>query len=116
MKMSDVNYSVEFIKTDNKVIFKGNLRLQSVEEYNEIMDFVFNCAINSETILLIDMTQLSVINSSGIASLGLFLIKMRDYQKKIKILASKYVHWQSVSLKDFKEINEDVEIEYVVHH
>ncbi len=47
--------------------------------------------------------QLRYINSAGIASLGLFLIKIRDHKKKIKILASKYTHWQATSFKKFKK-------------
>ena len=115
MEIKDKNYSVKFFEDENRIIFKGNLRLKSVEEYNEIMDFIFQSALKSEN-LVIDMTQLNVINSAGIASLGLFLIKIRDHKKKIKILASKYTHWQATSLKDFKNINNNLEIEYVVHH
>lgn len=116
MEIQDKNYTVEYIEEENKITFKGNLRLKSVEEYNQIMDFIFNHSLTSGKILLLDMTKLNVINSAGIASIGLFLIKMREHNKKIKILASKYTHWQAVSLKDFTDINDNLEIEYIVHH
>lgn len=116
MEIQTKNYSVEYVEAEHKIIFKGNFRLESVEKYDEIISFVLSSSMKSGKLFLIDLTQLTVINSSGIASLGLFLIKLRDMKKKTKIYASKYVHWQALSLKDFEEINPHLDIEYIVHH
>lgn len=116
MKIVNQNYSIEFIEIENKILFKGNLRLQSIDAYEEIINFIFERAINTDKILILDFSNLTIINSSGIASIGLFLIKMREYNTKIKIYASKFINWHVSSLRDFKDINENVEIEYIVHH
>jgi len=116
MKIHNNNYSVEFIPEGKKIVFQGNLRLQSIDKYNEIIDFIFTHYNDSEELITLDLTQLSVLNSSGIASLGMFLIRSRETNRKIKILASKYVYWQSLTIEDFKEIHRNLEIEYVVHH
>ena len=118
MKIQGDTYQIEFIKDENKLIFSGNLRLQSVDSYDEIVDFAISRAMDSDKTLIIDLTRLEIINSSGIASMGLFLVKLRetDPAKCIKMLASKYIYWHSATLKDLKELNNNLEIEYVVHH
>ncbi len=116
MKIIDDSYSLDFIEDENKIIIKGALRLQTVEKYEEIMNFILKNAYISSEILTIDLTQLSYINSAGIASLGLFFIKLREQDKKIRLLASRHVSWHETSLKDFQIINDNIELEYVVLH
>ena len=116
MKIVEKNYSIEFISDLNKVIFVGNLRLQSIEKYNEIMELIIEKTKDSSIPFTLDLTNLNFINSSGIASLGILFIELRKFNKKIKIIASKYVNWHVGSLKDFKNINNNIEIEYVVQH
>jgi hypothetical protein len=116
MKINDKNYTIEFIPDLNKVIFVGNLRLQSIEKYNEIMEFIVDNVKDSNEPIILDLTNLNFINSSGIASLGMLFIKLREYDTKIRILASKYVNWHVGSLKDFQNINTNIEIDYVVQH
>lgn len=109
------NYSVEFDSDDQRIVFKGNFRLKTINNYNEIMLFILNCSSYSDKVIL-DLSQLEFINSSGIASIGLFLIKLKDTEKKIKIIGSKYINWQISSLKDFQQINNNIEVEYIVQH
>ncbi len=117
-KITGETYSVEYLEDEHRIIFSGFFRLQSIESYEEIIDFVMHYAINYNKTLSLDVSKLEVINSSGIASLGLFFVKLRDHdnEKKIKMLASKYIYWQANSLKDLTELNENLEIEYIVHH
>ncbi len=116
MKITDDNYTLDYIKNENKIIFKGALRLQTVEKYEEIMNFILKNAYNTDSTLIVDLTQLTYINSAGIASLGLFFIKLREHDKKIKLLASRHINWHETSLKDFQTINDNIELEYVVLH
>lgn len=115
LKIENDNYSVNFIKDENRIIFKGNFRLRTISNYNEIMQFIIENSEGADPVIL-DLANLEYINSSGIASIGLFLIKLKDSEKKIKIIGSRYVNWQIASLKDFQQINNNIEIEYVVKH
>ncbi|HOO71316.1 MAG TPA: hypothetical protein PK926_06100 [Spirochaetota bacterium] len=118
MKIKGETYSVEYQKDDNKIVFSGNLRLQSIESYDEIINFTMHHAMSTAEPLILDFTRLEIINSSGIASLGLFLVKLRDseHNRKIVIYASKYIQWQAHSLNDLHELNANLEIVYIVHH
>ena len=115
MKIIEKNYTIEFISDLNKIIFVGNLRLQSIEKYNEIMNYYRKNKRFTDS-NYIRFNNLNFINSSGIASLGILFIELRKFNKKIIIIASKYVNWHVGSLKDFKNINNNIEIEYVVQH
>jgi len=114
-RIENDGYSVEYIGSDDRIVFKGHFRLRTIQNYNEIMHFILEKSSGSQNIFL-DLSNLEFINSSGIASIGLFLIKLKDSDKKIKIIGSKYINWQIASLKDFQQINNNVEIEYIVQH
>jgi len=115
-KIETESYTLSYVDEDNKIVIKGNLRLQSLKKYEEIMSFITEKAIHNEKQLLMDLSELTILNSSGIASLSLFLIKMRDSGEKLKIIANKYIHWQALSIEDFRDINPNLEIEYIVKH
>lgn len=112
------SYTVEYTDKEHKITFTGFFRLQSIESYDEIMNFILHYALDYDRPLALDISKMEFINSSGIASLGLFLVKLRDTnsEKKIKIIASKYIYWQAHSLKDLKDLNENLVIDYIVHH
>ena len=112
----DKNYSIEYIDAGNKILFIGNLRLRSVNKYDEILDFILEIAYNTNEPLFLDLTKLGIINISGIAALGMACVKTRNIHKKIVIQASKYIPWQVDTLDDFKMINNEIDIEYVVRH
>ena len=116
MKIEDKKYSIEILDDFNTVIFTGNLRLHTVKEYNEIMERIFDLSKDSPKPLVLDFSKLDFINSSGLASLGILFIKLRDFEKKILIKASKYVNWHVASLKDYQTLNSQIEIEYIVQH
>jgi len=116
MNIDNENYSIEYIDHENMFILKGNLRLQTIDKYNEIMDFITRHAMKSDKPLTLDLTGLTSLNSSGIASLSLFLVNMKKSDKTIKIIGSSYIKWQSLSLTDFKELNSNIDVELIVQH
>jgi len=116
MKIENKDYTVIYLEDENRIIVQGNLRLRSVEKYNEIIDFIEgHFSANAEDAVL-DLTKLDTLNSSGIAALGLLMIKMRDKKKMVKIIGSRYISWQAMSLENFKDIHSNIEIELIVHH
>jgi hypothetical protein len=116
MKIEDKIYSIELIKDTSTVLFIGNLRLHSVNEYNEIMENIYSFSKGDSKPITLDLSKLEFINSSGIASLGILFIKLRDLDRRIKIIASKYVNWHVASLRDFQILNPNIEIDFIVQH
>lgn len=116
MRYEDKTYSVDIVKETNTVLFNGKLRLHSLNEYNEIMENIFVFSKEDNSPLTLDFTKLDFINSSGIASLGILFIKLRDVDRKIKIIASKYVNWHVSSLRDFQILNPNIDIDFIVQH
>lgn len=116
MKIVNNQYSIEYSVSEDKIIFKGVLRLQTIDSYNEIMDFIIKCSINSRQKITLDFSNLENINSAGIASLSLFFIKLRETDKKIRIISSTHIPWQKITLKDFQYINKNIEIEDILIH
>ena len=110
MNITAGNYNVEFIKISNTVIFSGTLRLQGKEEYEKIYDLLLTAAKDSAGGITIDMRTLEFLNSSGISSLSLFMIEMRNLEKEIKILGSNTVSWQVKSLTNFQRLYHKVQI------
>ncbi len=109
-------YEIHYIKEDNLILIQGNLRLESVEKYDEIICFITENVLSSENPITIDLTRLNTLNSSGIAALGMFLIEMKKYDRDITIIGSRYISWQSISLEGFKDINSRLSVEFIVHH
>lgn len=109
-------YQIHYLKEDNLILIQGNLRLESVEKYDEIISFITNNVLSSEKTVTIDLTRLNTLNSSGIAALGMYLVEMKKYNRDITLIGSRDVSWQVFSLEGFKEINDRLTVEFIVHH
>ena len=110
------DYQAYYFREKNCITLQGNLRLGTVEKYDEIIAFILHHVLATDTVISLDLTRLTTLNSSGIAALGMFIIKMKEHDKNIKIIASKYISWQTISLESFKDIHPKIEIEFMVHH
>ena len=112
----DQTYTINRVPEDNKIIISGQLALQTVTNYNEIIEFLLGSIDDSDKDVILDISNLTILNSSGIASFALFIIKMRETEKKLIIYASRYIQWQVYNLEAFKELNSNVFIEYITVH
>ena len=109
-------YTIQLSNFENKITIKGELRIHTVNEYDELINVIVTGATKSNNDFVLDLSNLSFINSMGIAALGMTFINLKHHEKKIKILASKHIHWQYTSLNDLKQIKADIDIEYVIQH
>jgi hypothetical protein len=116
MILTGEGYSIEFNSALRRIEIIGQLRLNSINKYDDIVTFLLEKTTGSDDELILDLTGLEIMNSSGIASLSLYLIKAKELKRKIRILASKKIHWQALSMEDFEDINENIAVEYVTHH
>jgi len=105
MEIKTDKYSIEYIKKDRIVKMDGTLRLQNKDEYREIYELLSRAADETTGLpLKLDMKELVFLNSSGISSLSLFILKMRKLDKDISIMGSETIPWQMKSLKNFCQI------------
>lgn len=106
-------YSVEYIRSERQITFKGILRLQDKDEYREIFELLTRAANETTGLpLRLDMSDLVFLNSSGISSLSMFIIKMRKLDKDISIKGSESIPWQIKSLQNFQKLYAKVEITF----
>ena len=113
MEIKTEKYSVEYIRNDREITFKGILRLIGKDEHREIFELLTEAANDTTGLpLTLDMSKLQFLNSSGISSLSMFIIKMRQLDKDITILGSNSIPWQSKSLRNFQKLYKKVVITF----
>lgn len=113
MEIKTDKYSVEYIRSDRQITFKGILRLLGKDEYREIFELLTQAANETTGLpLKLNMSELQFLNSSGISSLSMFIIKMRQLDKDISIIGSDSIPWQSKSLRNFQKLYGKVEITF----
>ena len=109
-------YQVRYVEDQNLILIQGDLRLESVQKYDEIIEFITSSVLSSEKPINIDVTKLATLNSSGIAALGMFLVGIKKSKREVTLIGSRYVSWQAISLDGFCDINEYLSVEFIVHH
>ncbi|MEQ9367246.1 MAG: hypothetical protein RIF32_23645 [Leptospirales bacterium] len=111
MKLKHDNYSAEIIGGDT-VRLSGVFRLQGKEQYLEVLTLLESAIESASGSLIIDLTDLSFLNSSGVSSLSIFVIQAREAgHKNIKIIGSNKYSWQTKSLKNFQKLWKNIEVE-----
>ena len=114
IQINKVNYRIHYDRIQEIISMKGSIRIHEQEDYREISDLLLLAQkeCKKENITL-DLTNLEFLNSLGITLISMFIINIRKDDKfKIKILGSKSIYWQSKSLHNFKQLWEEVIIEY----
>jgi hypothetical protein len=106
-------YSVRVTKDFSRISFIGTLRLEGRKDYERIHKMLRYASDRSGDSLEIDLRQLQFLNSSGISTLSLFVIEMREIKKNITITGSKLIAWQSKSLSNFRRLYDKVVVNLV---
>jgi hypothetical protein len=107
------SYSVRVTKDFSRIAFAGTLRLQGRKDYERIHRMLRYTSDRSGEGLEIDLRQLQFLNSSGISTLSLFIIEMREIGKNITVTGSKLIAWQSKSLSNFRRLYDKVVVNLV---
>lgn len=113
MNLVAEDYTLDFVEANHTVCFKGALRLSSMRAYEVVKDFLHRASdkVPKGGTLTLDVTGLQFLNSSGITTLSIFVIAMRDSKKcQLSIKGSRGVAWQYKSLGNFKRLWSEVHL------
>ncbi|MEP0887820.1 MULTISPECIES: STAS domain-containing protein [unclassified Leptolyngbya] len=106
-------YSIIQYPETSTVVIQGFLRLDGMEEYQPIMDLLLS-AVDGAARLTLDLTDLEFLNSSGISTLSMFVVKVRERKDVHLVLkGSEKVLWQTKSLKNLQRLMPSLTLEYV---
>ncbi len=104
MEIKEENYSISFEEGSGLVKISGAFRLNGMDEYAPILD-ILKAAINSSDSVVVDLSELNFLNSSGIAMLSKFVIEARGKDgMDLTLNGSADIPWQGKSLKNLQRL------------
>jgi hypothetical protein len=96
---------VQFDPTSSTIRFQGELSLGGPADYKPIAQLLDDSIVDEPPELILDLTELTFLNSSGISMLSKFVISLRK-KKTIgaTVLGSNKIAWQGKSLKNLQRL------------
>ena len=112
MEIKSKNYSVVYDKASHNVTFCGSLRLNGSAEYASISELLNNLIQQEPEKIILDLTELKFLNSSGISVISRFVINVRKRQNiQMIIIGAKQNPWQGKSLKNLQRLMPSLRLE-----
>lgn len=113
MEIQTKDYQIEFNPTIATVFFKGFLRLNGIEAYQGVKDFL-NEVLDQVPHLTLNFEELEFLNSSGISMLSMFVVEVRNRENiQLKLQGSKKILWQTKSLKNLQRLMPSIKLELI---
>lgn len=111
MNVEAEEYSVRFDENAARVSFHGAIRLRGPREYDDVKRLLRHALSLGPPRLELDFSDLKFLNSSGIGTIGQFIVDARRLgSTHVTIRGSKAHPWQSRSLGTLQKIWSDVEL------
>lgn len=115
--MKNINgesYEIRLEEDNSTVFFKGALRLTGTEDYAPILDMLKQTLATPATPIVLDLTELDFLNSSGITMLSRFVIEARSCAGiELQVLALQATPWHARSLKNLQRLMPSLTIRLV---
>lgn len=111
MEIRATDYSVWI---EGSVIhYEGTLRLSGTDAYQPIYEMMQSFLSTNPSSIVLDLTQLEFLNSSGINLLAKFTIELRKAANVgLTVLGSNRIPWQSKSLPNLQKLHKGVVLEF----
>jgi hypothetical protein len=96
------------------VVCSGVLDLRGKAGYGDIMHLLDQAVAVPDPLITLDLRDLEFLNSSGITTLGGFIIKLRDRGTgQLKVLCSNRYTWQSRSMRGLQKLMPEMELAFL---
>jgi len=113
MEINGEGYDVRYDQGEATVICSGSFDLRGKEGYGEIVKLLGQVVDEGKPIMNLDLREVEFLNSSGITTLGGFIIKLRDKKvSRLCVLCSSKYTWQSRSMRGLQKLMPDMSIEF----
>ena len=111
MEIKTDNYNVIYDKPSHTIIFDGSLRLNGTAEYASISELLNSVVEQEPEKIVLDLKELSFLNSSGISILSKFVINVRKRKNiQMLVIGVKNNPWQGKSLKNLQRLMPSLEL------
>ncbi|OQY46525.1 MAG: hypothetical protein B6242_07535 [Anaerolineaceae bacterium 4572_78] len=112
MKIEGQNYIVTYDSSSSTICCEGAFRLRGMAEYSPIMELLDTVANQKPKNVILNLTGLKFMNSSGINVISKFVIKLRRQKSSdlVVLCTSKYP-WQIKSLRNLERLMPGLKLE-----
>lgn len=111
MHLQTDEFSVSFDESEATIKFEGSMRLRSARDYDQLKQLLRDAHSKDLPVLTLDFRELKYLNSSGVGTIGQFIVEARKASKMQLVLRGSSARpWQPRSLGTFKRIWSNVEL------
>ena len=111
-EIQENGYILSFDRENQTIVYKGISRLPTLSQYEKIKIFLLEAASRTTDKLILDLRGLRFLNSSGITTLSMFVIQLREDRRiRLSIRASGNISWQAHSIHNLKKLWNEIDIE-----
>lgn len=112
MDIQGNDYEIWYEPELSTIFLKGILRLEGKDEYQPLMNLMLQ-VIEASKKCILDLRQLEFLNSSGISTLTMFVVKARQMGDiELAVHGSDQVLWQTKSLKNLQRLMPQMQLEF----
>ncbi len=113
MEIKTQDYEIWYTEATNTITCQGRLRLAGLEEYQPIIQLLDQVLEPQPPLLILDLTGLEFLNSSGINVFLKFVLKVRQQNTtQLTVIGSSEIPWQGKSLKNFQRLMPGLRLEF----
>lgn len=110
--INSAEYHVTYDAETATIVWAGTFRLRG-EEYEPILGLMSEAVAARPALLMLDVTELQFLNSSGINTLSKFVLQVRKQTvSKLHVKGSTAYPWQAKSLKNLERLLPGLQLEW----